>query len=405
MKCKISSSGCVYHACMSDDCQKRYMLEGLTKNFYGIPDCKTKLTTKMAKSKIEWCDQVWNPITGCTKISEGCNACYAERMAKRLAGRFGYPKINPFAVTSHHDRIYEPSKWKKPQRVFVGSMGDIFHPDVPEHWIDAIMVTAALFRKHTFMILTKRPQRMLEYFNRPKEEILKSWEESIQQIKWNINKLDTCTCAAQLYSYCMDNWPVPNIWLGVTTENQATTNQRLPLLLKTPAAKRFISAEPLLGPINYMHFSNSLLNTKDHPWKNTHLLSGIDWVICGGETGPKARPMHPDWVRLLRDQCIGGVHYKVPFFFKGWGVWSPEYKSEHEATCVVCGCTENNACEGGCSWIENTMLDICSKCGNAKTMKWEDNSLSFHRGKKKSGHMLDDQEYLQFPKTTNNEII
>lgn len=168
-------------------------------------------------SKIEWTDETWNPITGCTKISAGCAHCYAERMARRLAGRCGYPEApNHFDVTYHPDRMMQPTKWKKPRRVFVCSMSDLFHDDVPKHVVWAIWSRMSCTEQHTFQVLTKRPERALSVLND---------------------------------LYAQHNWgdPSPNIWLGVTAENQRAANERIPFLLQIPAAVRFVSCEPLLG--------------------------------------------------------------------------------------------------------------------------------------------------------------
>lgn len=170
----------------------------------------------MADTKISWCDKTWNPITGCTKCSPGCVNCYAERMSKRLAGRCGYPKENPFAVTFHPDKLQEPMKWHKPSRIFVCSMGDLFHEQVKDEWIDAVFMTMDLSRRHTFMILTKRPERMREY--------LSGRTHIIRMV-----------------------YPLPNVWLGVTVENQEQADKRIPFLLDTPAAKRFVSVERCWG--------------------------------------------------------------------------------------------------------------------------------------------------------------
>ena len=201
----------------------------------------------MAKTKIDWADRVWNPVTGCTKISEGCRNCYAERMSKRLVGRCGYPKDNPFAVTLHPNKLMEMFKWKKSQRVFVCSMGDLFHKDIELVWSRSIIKACQKSPEHTFFFLTKRPEHM---------------------------KLVLETCPVSDF---------PNLWLGVTVENQQAADERIPLLLQIPAAKRFISIEPMLGPVDLA------------PWDELFIPLGIDWVILGGETGPKARPLHPDW--------------------------------------------------------------------------------------------------------------
>lgn len=186
----------------------------------------------MSDTKIEWADKVWNPVTGCTPISEGCANCYAARMAKRLAGRYGYPKDEPFSVTSHPNKLDEPYHWLLPQKVFVCSMGDLFHENVGLSDLWQIHSKMRLYgrpdgmRKHTFMILTKRPQRMAEFYRRYPS-----------------------------YGF-PDN---PNLWIGVTAENQRTADERIPILLQIPAAKRFVSVEPMLGPVDLTkYFGGSL---------------------------------------------------------------------------------------------------------------------------------------------------
>jgi protein gp37 len=230
----------------------------------------------MPKTDIEWCDYSWNVVTGCTKISDGCKHCYAERMAKRLAGR-GYFKEDPFQITWHDDRIEQPLKWKKPKRIFVCSMGDLFHKDVPSDWIYDVLDVTKYAYWHTFLILTKRPSRMLSFIK----------ETFYSQLLKNSTELQ-------------------NVWLGVSVENQAAADERIPLLLQTPAAARFVSCEPLLEKID---LSKNFRGDKS----NEQSIEGtIRLVICGGETGPGARYMNPDWARSLRDQCKD----VVPFFMK-----------------------------------------------------------------------------------------
>ena len=222
-------------------------------------------------TKIEWASESWNPVTGCTPISEGCRYCYAKRMANRLRGRYGYPKDDPFKVTIHPDRLDQPLKWRKPKRIFVVSMGDLFHEDVKYDWIRSILFTMyGGGRHHAYLILTKRPERMYDFF------------------KHNMP----------------DYWPLSNVWLGVTCENQHAADERIPILLQIPATVRFVSCEPLLGEIDFSHLPES--------------GAELDWVIVGGESGPGARPMHPDWARSVRDQCQSAG---VPFFFKQHGEW------------------------------------------------------------------------------------
>lgn len=267
----------------------------------------------MSQTKIEWADKVWNPVSGCTKVSEGCRNCYAERMSKRLAGRCGYPAEDPFRVTLHREKLGEPLKWRKPLRIFVNSMSDLFHADIPDKFIIDILSLIAEASHHTFMILTKRPERMRELLN----------HETIANDVW----LQTSRGVNAERS----PWPLPNLWLGVTAENQAAADERIPQLLQTPAAVRFVSVEPLLSEVNLSRYLKRPIckhwGENGDPniygryfWKKQALVGagwvGIDWVICGGETGPGARPMHPAWVRDLRDQCRAGG---TPFFFKSFG--------------------------------------------------------------------------------------
>ena len=213
----------------------------------------------MATSKIEWTESSWNPVTGCTKISEGCRNCYAERMARRLKA-MGQPNYrNGFKVTCHPHTLTLPLKWKKPRTIFVNSMSDLFHEEIPLAFLDEIFFTMNEARWHTFQVLTKRAEYMAQISGR-------------------------------------FNW-TPNIWMGVTVES-AKHVDRMDFLRDVPAAVRFLSLEPLLGPIPDLN------------------LDGIDWVIVGGESGPGARPMRKEWVLEIRDRCL---NVGVPFFFKQWG--------------------------------------------------------------------------------------
>jgi len=213
------------------------------------------------KSGIEWTDYTWNPVTGCTKTGPGCLNCYAERMARRLAGRCGYPEYpNHFDVTLRPERLQEPMKIKKPSRIFVCSMSDLFHEDVPDEYIDRVFAVMAACPRHTFQLLTKRPERMTNY---------------------------TVSRAGIV--------AIPNIWMGVTCENETLFSYRMARLF-VPTPVKFVSFEPLLGPIDL----------------GKHLL-GIKWIIAGAETGPGARPAELDWFREIRDQCQDAG---VPFFLK-----------------------------------------------------------------------------------------
>ena len=213
----------------------------------------------MSKSKIEWTESTWNPVTGCNKISEGCDNCYAERMAKRLKAMGQQNYINGFEVVCHPHMLDVPLKWKKSNMVFVNSMGDVFHEKVPLDFIKQVFGVMNIADQHFYQVLTKRAKRLLELS---------------EMIKWD-----------------------SHIWMGVTVENK-TFKYRIDYLRKTPAKTKFLSLEPLLGSLGELN------------------LSGIDWVIVGGESGPRARSIEADWAREVRDQCI---EQNVPFFFKQWG--------------------------------------------------------------------------------------
>lgn len=209
-------------------------------------------------SAIEWTDATWNPVTGCTKVSPGCKNCYAERFAERFRGVPGHPFEQGFDLRLWPDRLQQPLKWKAPRRIFVNSMSDLFHPKVPAPFIRSCFQVMKRARRHQFQVLTKRPERALEL-------------------------------AAQL------PW-LRNVWMGTSIESQDYAN-RVTLLRKIPAQVRFLSCEPLLGPLQLD-------------------LEGIHWVISGGESGPGARPCDPEWIRSIRDQCESS---DVAFFHKQWG--------------------------------------------------------------------------------------
>lgn len=252
----------------------------------------------MGKTKIEWADAVWNPVTGCTKVSEGCRNCYAERMAKRLAGRYGYPVKEPFKATMHENRLDEPLKWRKPKRIFLCSMGDLFHSEITDAFIYQTLAIMTLARQHTFMILTKRPNRMFNIFNNLlADKEIKLWQEQIYY----------------QYGYCPQDfeWPLKNLWLGISIENQKAADERLPLFLQTPAKLHFISCEPLLASID-LYFENSIFINN----QQNYIGDLINWVIAGGENRPGKRVLYPANIRWLRDQCLD---MGIPFFFKGWG--------------------------------------------------------------------------------------
>lgn len=300
----------------------------------------------MSTSRIEWTDATWNPIVGCTRCSPACDHCYAVRMAHRLGSNPQTPQYKGLTrmTTSGPDwtgevrclpgELSRPLKWRESRRIFVGSMTDLFHPAVPFEFLDRIFAVMALCPQHTFQVLTKRPERMREYMGLGDRGPLEALSKEVG--------------AKQGYL----PWPLPNVWLGTTIWDQDSADRNVSVLLDTQAAVRFVSAEPMLGPVDMDKWigSNGGVGRCDvcgqpyseaHPTSQVHARCAnqkcprgndgewyasvsyrpsISWVICGGETGPGARPMHPDWVRSLRDQCKGAG---VAFFFKSWGEWAP----------------------------------------------------------------------------------
>lgn len=278
-------------------------------------------------TKIEWTDEVWNPVTGCSKVSEGCKNCYAERFSHR----FGWTK-KPWTVGNaeenvklHPERLEQPLRWRKPRKIFVNSMSDLFHEQVPFEFIDKVFAVMALSPKHTFQILTKRPKRMLEYFKSVDERARYFTALPNRSVDYESGRICELLRNSTPGTPPIDRkWPLSNVWIGVSVENQKVADERIPLLLQTPATIRFLSLEPLLGPIDlsgYKPFDGECFCQDKTVGCKPRLAndcpeSAVDWVIVGGESGPRARPMHPDWVRSLRDQC---QQAGVPFFFKQWG--------------------------------------------------------------------------------------
>lgn len=281
-----------------------------------------------SKTKIEWTDASWNPISGCSKVSAGCKNCYAEAMARRFNKEW---KPWTAANAAHnvrmnlHPVLEIPLRWRKPRKVIVCSMGDLFHDEVRDEFIARVFAVMVKARKHIFQVLTKRPGRMEALLNSRK------FNDSVsgQIAHWlSPRKVEHWYHDPHLFT-----WPLPNVWLGVTAENQANADERIPLLLKTPAAVRFVSIEPLIEPVDLGDFPPFCWPNID-PGTTAQIremwgpklpensvnaqIPEIRWVIVGGESGPKARPMHPAWVRSIRDQCQAAG---VPFHFKQHGEW------------------------------------------------------------------------------------
>ncbi len=242
-------------------------------------------------TKIQWTDETWNPVTGCTKVSQGCKNCYAERIFPRPYGKTGRKFTD---VATHPERLEQPLRWRKPRRIFVNSMSDLFHEAVPDIFLDRAFAVMAKAEQHEFQILTKRPERMLEYVSKAMGDPdcgYDGWYEALEVLG------------------VKDASPLQNVLLGVSVENQETADQRIPLLLETPSGRgRFVSYEPALGPVNFTHIETgdyrSRLGTWCAPLTGTYTDSPrINWVIVGGETGPGARPFNIAWARDTIRQC------------------------------------------------------------------------------------------------------
>jgi len=243
------------------------------------------------KTAIEWTDATWNPTTGCTQVSPGCDHCYALTLSERFRGVPGHYFENGFDVQLRPDKLDQPLRWKKPRRIFVNSMSDLFHDDIPTEYIAKVFAVMATARQHTYQLLTKRHGRMRSLLNA------------------DYFRTEVSCAIAGMDGPSANLWPLPNVWLGVSVENQQWANIRIPALLDTPAAVRFLSCEPLLGPVSL--------------FENTRIDTGtlVDWVIVGGESGRGARPMQASWARQLRDEC---TRYEIAFHFKQWGAYGPD---------------------------------------------------------------------------------
>ncbi|GAA4225957.1 phage Gp37/Gp68 family protein [Actinomadura meridiana] len=284
-------------------------------------------------TKIEWSDASWNPVTGCTKVSPGCDHCYAETFAERWRGTPGHHFENGFDLTLRPERLDQPIRWTKPRKIFVNSMSDLFHKDVPTEFIAHMFAVMALTPQHTYQVLTKRHARM--------RALMRKTEFRAQVARIAVEMTEAEPGPPYLPEHLVVTcgrswWPLPNVWLGVSVENQTWANIRVPALLDAPAAVRWISAEPLLGPLDLSRWlvpEMSVCQTDGHPEtmralaelgravaRNHGGWSGLGWVVTGGESGPGARPAHPDWFRSIRDQCQNAG---VAYLHKQNGAWVP----------------------------------------------------------------------------------
>ena len=343
-------------------------------------------------TKIKQADVIWNPITGCSEISPGCINCHAMLMAgTRLshhpsrAGLTTNTNTGPVwnrQVRFNWELLDQPLRWRRPRRISVCAHGDLFHPAVPDEWIDIVFAVMALAPQHTFQVLTKRSARMRDRMPKMAKMGAPYWDEVLE---------GTSAEAPEGAPPLQLQWPLPNVWLGVSVEDQTRADERIPELLATPAAVRFISAEPLLGPVD--------LDCPDVDWAlypsghglNPLLSEGgdgrilIDWVIVGGESGPGARPMHPAWARELRDQC---QHAGIPFLFKQWGEWEVALDRERDDPDWRADYTRVHGDHGKTKW-----LNFEGGCG----FHGERFVVMRRVGKNAAGRLLDGVEHNGFP--------
>ena len=362
----------------------------------------------MINTKIEWTDMTWNPIAGCSRVSEGCRNCYAESMARRFKGPgMAYDGLVgddgrwTGKIKFSEARLLDPLRWKSPRRIFVNSMSDLFHPNVSDEMQDKIFAVMALCPQHTFQVLTKRPEALRLYLSGP-------WGSGVSGVlvDWlGAKKITTGQFMGKVHRLTE---PLPNVWVGVSVEDQTTADERIPLLLQTPAALRFISAEPLLRRVTLdpswiggfwcdvcEEWMPSPVCDKllDPAHGDDHIVRRniLDWVIAGGESGPHARPMHPDWARSLRDQCVSA---SIPFFFKQWGEWS---HADYKKPAGTPGKYALMPRDGTRGMYETTFTELdhyprqCTSFGAI---------VRECVGKKAAGDLLDGVQWHQFPEAT-----
>lgn len=337
-------------------------------------------------TKIEWTDATWNPITGCAVVSPGCTNCYAMKLAgTRLqhhpsrAGLTRDTKAGPVwtgEMRFNREWLDQPLRWRRPRRIFVCAHGDLFAEGVPDEWIEQIFAVMSQAPQHTFQVLTKRPDRMHKFLTR--SQLNHRLAAQIVQFEFPVPEPGR-----------FPHLPLPNVWLGVSVEDQQRADERIPVLFKTPAAVRWISAEPLLGLIdvawalsrNPLDIAVGLLS-RGHFAPGLEKTKGLDWVVVGAESGPGARPMHPHWAYALRDQCGAAG---VPFLFKQWGEWAV---ASHENGHFDSSMASNNA-----FWID-------AKTGEKRKPSctgMNDPVGMFIAGKKRAGRLLDGIEHNGFP--------
>lgn len=357
------------------------------------------------RSAIEWTDATWNVVNGCSVTSPGCTNCYAMRLAgtrlRNHLSRAGLTRTvngNPVwtGETRFNDKVLlDPLRWRRPRRIFVCAHGDLFHESVPDEWIDCVFAVMALAGHHTFQVLTKRPERMRAYLTDP------AMPERVNAVLDAMLEEHGCK---PLWGGSYDDaedrlrgGPLPNVWLGTSVEDQTRADERVHHLLSTPAAVRWLSAEPLLGLIDLRHLQPGDPPTEIDALAGRHGVirphrgecERIDWVVAGGESGPNARPMHPDWARSLRDQCAAAG---VAFLFKQWGEWSPDDGPPASGRDTIFEGAARAAVRVDDAWqyLDNGFQGPVEWC--ERPSNW-----LFRLGKKRAGRLLDGVQHDGYP--------
>lgn len=350
------------------------------------------------KTHIEWTDATWNVVTGCAIVSPGCTNCYAMKLAgTRLRD---HPSRNGLTTDSKAGPVWngqvrfntgwltQPLRWTKPRKVFVCAHGDLFHEGVTDDQLDQIFAVMALAPQHVFQVLTKRPKRMRDYL------LAFTAERLSQALGAFVHAGEKATQADRFIPL-----PLPNVWMGVSAEDQTRANERIPVLLETPAAIRWVSAEPLIGPLDLTAIDDGFSDARNvlrsfsaqqQAAQYTETIDlcidtpGLDWVVVGGESGAGSRPMHPDWARDLRDQCADAG---VPFLFKQWGDWAPGENAQN-----TIGRTVETADWFNDAWDYQTLTPA-----SAEGMHIDDEPTLYRAGRRASGRLLDGQLHDGYP--------
>lgn len=344
-------------------------------------------------TKIEWTDATWNVITGCSVVSPGCTNCYAMRLAgtrlRNIRSRTGLTRASKAGpvwngeIRFNEEWLDQPLRWRRPRMIFVCAHGDLFAEGVTDAMLDRVFAVMALARQHTFQVLTKRPERMRAYL---------TGHRSIGNGTAASTASFIAHAAHAPLLFDVTDWPLPNVWLGVSVEDQTRADERIPVLLDTPAAVRWISAEPLLGPVDFRHIDLPGGHAEVFPLglpegreEDDGPLPRLDWIVAGGESGAGARPMHPDWVRSIRDQCAAAG---VPFLFKQWGSWEVAIDRERDDPDCRAAYSREFSDEGRTRW-----LNLAGGCG----FHGERFHVMRRVGKKAAGRSLDGVTHNGFP--------